>query len=294
MNSKAALSGAITLAMVATLGSAAYAQEGGQGGGQGGGRQGGGQGGGRQGGGGRGFGGGFGGFGGFGQRGGQGMQPTAGMLPLTVLSKSLGLTDEQKTKIEDIQKKAQENMRASFGGFGGGGGRPDPEEMRARFEKMNEDRKKTDADIMAILTDDQKKSLETLLKDAQVFMQAQLPLELAGDLKLTADQKKQISETVDKIQKAAREKTQEARENQDFETVREIMQQAQAALREKTRAVLTAEQKSMVEKWEKDNPRGRGFGGPGGGRGPGGEGGQGRGQGRGQRPGNGNPPPPAR
>ncbi|MFY7953166.1 MAG: hypothetical protein ACOVT5_11730 [Armatimonadaceae bacterium] len=275
---------ALALALVATTVGGAMAQGEGE---PGQGRRGGGQGQGRGGFG--GFGGGFG-FGG-GQRGGGLMQPTIGTMPMSVLEKALALKPEQKTKIEEIQKKSMEEMRSAFGGFGGGGQRPDPEEMRARFEKMAESRKKVDSDIMAVLDDNQKKQAESLIKDAAVYGQAQLPLELAGELNLTDDQKKQITEMVGKIQKAMQTKMQEARENQDFESMREVMQQGQQALREKTRALLTADQKAKVEKWEKDNPRGRGgFGGFG--RGQGGPGGAGAPGGGGrQRGNNGNPPP---
>ena len=73
-------------------------------------------------------GGGFGGFaGGFGgQRGGGLMQMGLSNLPVDVLVKGLKLTDDQKTKVDDVQKKIREAQRAAFGGgnnpFGGGAG----------------------------------------------------------------------------------------------------------------------------------------------------------------------------
>lgn len=241
-----------------------------------------------------GFGGGFG-----GQRGGGLMQMGLSNLPVDVLVKGLKLTDDQKTKVDDVQKKIREAQRAAFGGgnnpFGGGAGggnRPDPAQLQEMMTKMQEDRKKNDAQIEAVLTDDQKKALPAFLKDVQTFQTAQLPLALVGDLKLTDDQKTKMAAVVMQIQKIAQEKRQEAMDNQDFQSLREIMTQTQTALKDKTRALLTADQKAMVEKYEKENPN-QGFGGRGGrGGAPGAPGAGGQG-GRGGRGGNGggNPPP---
>jgi Spy/CpxP family protein refolding chaperone len=239
-----------------------------------------------------GFGGGFG-----GQRGGM-MQMGLSSLPVDVLVKGLKLSDDQKTKIDDVQKKVREAQRAAFGGgnnpFGGGGTRPDPAQLQEMMTKMQEERKKNDAQVEAVLTDDQKKALPAFLKDVQTFMTAQLPLALIGDLKLTEDQKTKMAAVVKQVQTISQEKRQEAMDNQDFQALREIMTQTQTALKEKTRALLTADQKAMVEKYEKENPN-QGFGGFGrGGRGgaPGAPGAGGQG-GRGGRGGNGggNPPP---
>jgi hypothetical protein len=167
--------------------------------------------------------------------------------------------------------------------------------------KMQEERKKNDAQVEAVLTDDQKKALPAFLKDVQAYQSAQLPLALISDLKLTEDQKTKIAAVVKQVQTISQEKMQEARDNQDFQAIREIMTQSQTALKDKTRALLTADQKAMVEKYEKENPN-QGFGGRGGrggGQGgPGGGGQGGNGGGRGGRGGNGggnngggNPPP---
>ncbi|MFM2222757.1 MAG: hypothetical protein RLZZ78_1014 [Armatimonadota bacterium] len=244
-----------------------------------------------------GFGGGFGGFGG--QRGGGMMQMGLSSLPVDVLVKGLKLTDDQKTKVDDVQKKIREAQRAAFGGgnnpFGGGAGggnRPDPAQLQEMMTKMQEERKKNDAQVEAVLTDDQKKALPAFLKDVQAYQSAQLPLALIGDLKLTEDQKTKIAAVVKQVQTISQEKMQEARDNQDFQAIREIMTQTQTALKDKTRALLTADQKAMVEKYEKENPN-QGFGGRGGrGGAPGAPGAGGQG-GRGGRGGNGggNPPP---
>jgi Spy/CpxP family protein refolding chaperone len=244
-----------------------------------------------------GFGGGFGGFGG--QRGGGMMQMGLSGLPVDVLVKGLKLTDDQKTKVDDVQKKIREAQRAAFGGgnnpFGGGAGggnRPDPAQLQEMMTKMQEERKKNDAQVEAVLTDDQKKALPAFLKDVQTFQTAQLPLALISDLKLTEDQKTKMAAVVKQVQTISQEKRQEAMDNQDFQALREIMTQTQTALKDKTRALLTADQKAMVEKYEKENPN-QGFGGFGGRGGRGGAPGAGGQGGRGGRGGNGggNPPP---
>ena len=241
-----------------------------------------------------GFGGGFG-----GQRGGGMMQMGLSSLPVGVLVKGLKLSDDQKTKVDDVQKKIREAQRAAFaggnnpfGGGAGGGNRPDPAQLQEMMAKMQEERKKNDAQVEAVLTDDQKKALPAFLKDVQTFQTAQLPLALIGDLKLTEDQKTKMAAVVKQVQTISQEKRQEAMDNQDFQALREIMTQTQTALKDKTRALLTADQKAMVEKYEKENPN-QGFGGFGGRGGRGGAPGAGGQGGRGGRGGNGggNPPP---
>ena len=66
------------------------------------------------------------------------------------VAKELVITDEQKKKLEDIQKASQEEMRALFTG-GGGGGRPGPEVM----EKIQAQQKASGEKMMAVLTAEQ-------------------------------------------------------------------------------------------------------------------------------------------
>ncbi|MCS6860447.1 MAG: hypothetical protein NZT92_09030 [Abditibacteriales bacterium] len=70
------------------------------------------------------------------------------------VAQQLKVTNDQKLKIQDIVRAANEERRALLqGGFGGGGGGVSPE-MRAR---MNEITRKTNEKIEAVLTDEQKK-----------------------------------------------------------------------------------------------------------------------------------------
>jgi Spy/CpxP family protein refolding chaperone len=71
------------------------------------------------------------------------------------VAESLKLTDEQKSKVRELQQKAREEMMSLFQG-GGGGDRPTPEEMQTRMKKMQEMRKANDEKALAVLTDAQK------------------------------------------------------------------------------------------------------------------------------------------
>ena len=52
--------------------------------------------------------------------------------------------------------------RAAFQGFQGGGGQPSPEQFQQARQKMTEIRTATDAKILGVLTDAQKKQFETM------------------------------------------------------------------------------------------------------------------------------------
>ena len=70
-----------------------------------------------------------------------------------VISKDLGITDEQKTKIKDAQDANSKKLIESFGGGGS------PEEARKTIEKLQDDLK---ADLEKLLTDEQKAKLKEL------------------------------------------------------------------------------------------------------------------------------------
>src|SRR2546421_597136 len=89
---------------------------------------------------------------GFGGRGGG-----LGMLRMTEVQTELKLTDDQKTKIQEIISAQQAEMRSTFQGGGGGGDRA------AMREKMLAMRKQTEDKIAALLTDDQKKTWKEML-----------------------------------------------------------------------------------------------------------------------------------
>jgi hypothetical protein len=70
------------------------------------------------------------------------------------VARQLGLSDEQQAKIREIQESARPRGPGGFGGFGG----PDQsdEDRREMFERMRAQREKADADILAVLNEEQK------------------------------------------------------------------------------------------------------------------------------------------
>ncbi len=83
---------------------------------------------------------------------GQMMSPEA---RIEQLDKALTLTADQKTKIKEIYAKAQEDMRATMRGGGGG-------DRDAAREKMIAAMRKTRDEVRAQLTDEQKKKFDEL------------------------------------------------------------------------------------------------------------------------------------
>lgn len=71
----------------------------------------------------------------------------AAAVPHPVISKDLGITDDQKTKIKALQDANQKKLIESFGAGGS------PEEARKTIEKLQDELKD---DIEKLLTDDQK------------------------------------------------------------------------------------------------------------------------------------------
>ncbi len=245
--------------------------------------------------------------GGFGGRGGG--QLTLANVPVEALAKSLGLSADQKTKIEAIQTKHREETRALFprggrGGPGGGGGpggtgarpggpggpgapggaapggapgaRPggpggpggpgaDPA-FAANMEKLRGMNAKATASIEAVLTAPQKTKVPGLVKEFQALRGARIPLEVAADLKLTPDQIKRIEAVSDEQRKKMQAAFQGAGQGGDRTAMREKFQAMRTENQQKIEAILTADQKAAVKKYEDAHPRPqRGGGGRGGG-----------------------------
>ncbi len=76
----------------------------------------------------------------------------------------LVITDDQKSKIKELQDESGAKVREMFTG---GGGRPGPE----MFEKMTAMRKESEEKIMGVLTADQKKKLDELKGEKFEFPQ---------------------------------------------------------------------------------------------------------------------------
>jgi Spy/CpxP family protein refolding chaperone len=78
------------------------------------------------------------------------------------LKEKVGISDEQAVKIKEIMKKARDDARAEFEKGDG--------DREARREIMMKHAEKSDAEIMKLLTKEQKAKYETLKKERQKEM----------------------------------------------------------------------------------------------------------------------------
>lgn len=213
-----------------------------------------------QGGGGRGQGRGFG-FGGGG---------VIGLLRRDDVKTDLKLTDDQKTKITDLQTKMRQDMQAARDNASASG---DFSAVRDAMQKLNDQYK---PQFMAVLTPDQ----QTRLKQINIQMmkaRALTDTDVQTDLGLSADQKSKISDLVQKANDANRELFQKVRNGElDRDQADATRQKNDATLQDELLKVLTPDQadkfKSMAGPTftPTDQPRGGGPGGRGGGGGGGG------------------------
>lgn len=168
------------------------------------------------------------------------------------------------------------------GGPGGPGGQGGFQAMREKMDALD---KAANDKIMAVLTEEQKAALPGVIQMIGAFQAAGVQPPALVSLKPTADQKKKAIT----ISKDMQQSMQQAMQNQD----RDAMMDARAKAHDKIMALLTSEQKTALDKFNKEHPQ-RGFGGPGGPGGFGGPGGGpgGPGGGPGGAGGDGPPPPP--
>jgi len=83
-----------------------------------------------------------------------------GALANREVAEALGLTDEQKKEIEEVQAANRETMMTRARElFQGGGERPDREKMREQFQKLREE---ADGKLLAVLKPKQMKKFEEL------------------------------------------------------------------------------------------------------------------------------------
>lgn len=206
------------------------------------------------------------------------------------VQKELELIDEQIKDFEKLRTEQQEKMREMFSGM-----RDLPEdERRAKFEsmrgKLEEAQKELKEKMNAVLMPHQLDRLKELNIQIRGMGALDDP-EVAGELKITEEQKKELSAKREEMGQKMREmftagRGEGQRGGPPSEEMRTKFQQLQTEMTEKLLGVLTSEQRAKFEqmkgeKFEFDRSQmfgGRGPGGPGGG--PGGPDGQG-----GRRPG---------
>lgn len=178
------------------------------------------------------------------------------LLGIKEVQDALKLTDEQKTKITELNEKVREELRAAMQDGGG----------REKVQKMMDE---TTAKVKEILDEGQQKRLLGIFIQVNGANSVSNP-EVAKELNLTDEQKKKIEEIRQKNMDSMRELFQGAR---DQEGGREAIREKAEKLRDEESkailAVLTEVQQKQLEelKGEKvdvDLSRLRGFGGPGG------------------------------
>lgn len=156
------------------------------------------------------------------------------LLTVKEVQDALKLSDEQKTKLKDVNEKLRDEIRTAMEDGGGP-------------EKMQELMTKTTEKVNSILDEGQQKRL------LGIFIQVNGPNsvmnpEVAKELNVTDDQKKKIEEIRDKNREAMRELFQSAR---DQEGGREAMREKADKLRDEESkailAVLIDEQKKQLE-----------------------------------------------
>ncbi len=179
----------------------------------------------------------------FGQgfRGGFGRGPATGAMLLRRddVKNDLKLTDDQKTKLLDLQDKIQSKMRDVFQGANG-----DREKMQADMKVVMDDATK---EMNAILTPDQ----QTRLKQIGIQLAgngAAAMKEVQDDLKLTDDQKAKIAD-LQKTSQAANTSVMDKMRSQeiDRDAAMAAFKKNTDALNEEIGKVLTDAQKAKLK-----------------------------------------------
>jgi Spy/CpxP family protein refolding chaperone len=181
---------------------------------------------------------------------------------------ALNLTDEQKTKVEEIDDQLREDRRDLFQQGGGG----DFRAMRDEMEKLNQE---ASAKLAEVLDEGQQKRLMGILIQVN-GASSLLDAAVAKELVVTEDQKTKLSEVRDENMEAMREAMRDLRD-QDLsrEEIAAKMQELRTESDKKFLAVLTPAQQTQYEELkgdpvEIDRSQFRGFGGRGFGGGRGG------------------------
>ncbi len=209
--------------------------------------------------------GGFFGGGGFGQM----RMPASMLLMMPEVQTELKVTDEQKTKMDEIRTDVQKDVQAAFSGIDFQAIRDMSQEERDK--KMAELRtkgeelgKQVDAKIEKVLDADQMKRLKQLQLQREGAAAFSRP-EVATQLKLTDDQKKKIKSIQDAVGTAARAAFNPDSTPEERQAARTKMQESRTKTLKDIKAVLTDDQ--LVEWTEltgKEFKFPQGFGGFGG------------------------------
>lgn len=175
-----------------------------------------------------------GGFGPPGRGGGPGGGPGGGigmLLRSDEVRSELELLDDQVQQLREIEEEMRNKIRSEMGGRFRDGGRPDFEEMRARFDEL---RAEVEGRIAEVLTTQQMERLRQIDTQQQLDRGGARSLmggPLADKLGLTDEQKAELRDKAREIQAEMQEK----------------MAAARAEARDKLLEVLTSEQRAKLD-----------------------------------------------
>lgn len=199
-------------------------------------------------------------------------QPSAVATPMAALAAGLKLNDDQQSRIRSVQDQWRRNRDLSIPPPDRGDAPlPDPEAMRANFEKLRASEQMANRSIDAVLTEGQRRELPGLLRQLEVWRHAGIPAELYGDLNLTAEQQKKIEAIVRKTGPTMPPPGAPAGEGESGfggpHPGPRGMEQAFRRVHEQALAALTADQQKLVRNFIQAHPHPRpgrrpeGFGG---------------------------------
>jgi len=176
----------------------------------------------------------------------QGKPVTLASAPIDVMASELKFDPAQKKKISAIQDKLEKECRTPPKG-------PRDTDPSAMFTRTNDLISQADKDIDAELTAEQKPPAEELLKKLSLMRTTGLPPELYLELKLSPEQLKSLEEAIPEIKSQNKERNKEmmsAAKSGNMKKVQSLMSDPVPAVA----AILTKDQKSLVDKYHKKHP----------------------------------------
>jgi Spy/CpxP family protein refolding chaperone len=163
------------------------------------------------------------------------------LLQRSDVQKDLGLTDEQKTKLDAMRQKMMDDMRAQFQNGGGGG---DREAMQKAVKEMMD---KAKAETAKILTKEQTTRLHEI--SIQVAGNGAIQWEdVQKELGMTSDQVAKVKDLQTKQAEANQAIFQKMRDGEiDREELPEIMKKNQDTMNVELGKILKEEQKTKLK-----------------------------------------------
>lgn len=164
------------------------------------------------------------------------------------VQKDLKLTDDEKTKLSDLQTKQRSDMQAMFQG-GGNFQQMTDDERQAMMKKMQDMNAGYNTQAEAILTADQKARLDQITVQIEGNGILNDP-KFHDKLKVTADQDAKVKDLQTKQQDANRSLMQKVQNQEmDMTEARAAMQKNNEAMNGELGKLLTDDQKKLIADW---------------------------------------------